>query len=240
MRTSILWKMLRRWVSTVFWLRNSSAAISGFVLRSTTSRATCSSRSVSDSRPVRRSCPAACAGGGDGRASRVRAPRLVAVAQRAAGVERRWRRAEARRSHGRARPAWASARPASVRDSAASIGASDLVGGSGRRERELGRAGRVAVVQRDRGGGSVGPGGGEGKLHGRGRGRGASGRALGLVSASEREPAARQQLEAVRPPAAGDERQLLATGAAEEQLDGSVRLPGFEQDAGEPSPQPRP
>src|SRR5262250_41070 len=40
--TPILWKMLRRWVSTVFWLKNSSAAICGLVLRSTTSRATCS------------------------------------------------------------------------------------------------------------------------------------------------------------------------------------------------------
>jgi hypothetical protein len=38
--TSSLWKMLRRCVSIVFWLRTSSAAISGFVLRSTTKRAT--------------------------------------------------------------------------------------------------------------------------------------------------------------------------------------------------------
>jgi hypothetical protein len=55
--TSILRKMLRRWVSTVFWLRKSSAAISALVLRSTTSRATCSSRSVSDSSPVPSALP---------------------------------------------------------------------------------------------------------------------------------------------------------------------------------------
>ena len=233
--TSILWKMWRRWVSTVFLLRNSSAAISGFVLRSTTSRATCSSRSVSDSRPVPSVLP-----------GRVRrwvamselaefALRLVAVAQRAAGVQARWPRAEARRSRGRARRlervrgprACATARPRSERGprSAAAADVSASVGG----------AGRVAVVQGDRRGGSVGPGGSERQLHGRGRGGSASGRALGLVSPSEREPAARQQFEAVRPPAAGDERQLLTAGRAEEQLDGLSRLPGFEQNAGEPT-----
>jgi len=41
------WKMLRGCVWTVFWLRNSSAVISGFVLRSTTSRAISDSRAVS-------------------------------------------------------------------------------------------------------------------------------------------------------------------------------------------------
>src|SRR5215470_15271272 len=50
--TPILWKMLRRWVSTVFWLKNSSAAICGLVLRSTTSHASWSSRPVSDSMPA--------------------------------------------------------------------------------------------------------------------------------------------------------------------------------------------
>ncbi len=45
--TPILRKMLRRWVSTVFWLKKSSAAISVLVLRSTTSRAISRSRSVS-------------------------------------------------------------------------------------------------------------------------------------------------------------------------------------------------
>src|SRR5215469_2880055 len=50
--TPILWKMLRRWVSIVFWLKNSSAAICGLVLRSTTSHATWSSRPVSDLMPA--------------------------------------------------------------------------------------------------------------------------------------------------------------------------------------------
>ena len=50
--TSSLWNTLRRCVSTVFGLRNSAAAISGLVLRSTTSRAISSSRAVSDATPV--------------------------------------------------------------------------------------------------------------------------------------------------------------------------------------------
>src|SRR4029079_17265617 len=54
----------------------------------------------------------------------------------------------------------------------------------------------------------------------------------------QRQPAPREQLEAVHPPAAGDERQLLTTGAAEEQLDGPGRAPGFEQAAGEPHRSP--
>ena len=58
------------------------------------------------------------------------------------------------------------------------------------------------------------------------------------TAAIQREPAPCEQLEAVRPPTAGDERQLLTAGAAEEHLDGSVRLPGLEQDAGEPHRSP--
>ncbi len=49
--TSSLRKMLRMWVSTVFRLRNRSAAISGLVRRSTTRWATSSSRALSASRP---------------------------------------------------------------------------------------------------------------------------------------------------------------------------------------------
>ena len=49
--TPSLRNVLRRWVSTVFELRKSSAAICGLVLRSTTSRAIWSSRSVSESTP---------------------------------------------------------------------------------------------------------------------------------------------------------------------------------------------
>ena len=51
--TSSLRNEFRRWVSTVLRLRKSSAAISGFVFRSTTRRATSSSRAVSSSTP----CP---------------------------------------------------------------------------------------------------------------------------------------------------------------------------------------
>ena len=50
--TPTLAKMLRRWVSTVFLLKKSVAAIWVFVWRSTTSRAISSSRAVSVSRPL--------------------------------------------------------------------------------------------------------------------------------------------------------------------------------------------
>ena len=88
------------------------------------------------------------------------------------------------------------------------------------------------------GGGTIGPGSREGKSYGRCRDLGKTGCALGLAAAIERQPTPREQLEAVRPPAAGDERQLLTTGAAEKQLDGSVWLPGLEQDGSEPHRSP--
>jgi hypothetical protein len=47
-----LWKMLRRCDSTVLRLGNNSAAISAFVVRAPTSRATCGCRPVNDSIPV--------------------------------------------------------------------------------------------------------------------------------------------------------------------------------------------
>ena len=62
--------------------------------------------------------------------------------------------------------------------------------------------------------------------------------ALGLAAAIQRQPTPCEQLEAVYPPAAGDERQVAATGAAEKQLDGSVKLRGFEQDNSEPHRSP--
>ena len=63
---------------------------------------------------------------------------------------------------------------------------------------------------------------------------GQSARPLSLVAAIHRQPAPCEQLETVRPPAAGDVRQLSSPGAVKEQLDRSVRLSGFEQDCGEP------
>jgi hypothetical protein len=93
-------------------------------------------------------------------------------------------------------------------------------------------------MQSHRGDGTIGPRGGEGQPNGRCRDLGTIGRVLGLAAAIQRQPAAGQQLEPVRPPAARDERQVRTTGAAEEQLDGSVRLRGLEQDAGEPRRSP--
>jgi hypothetical protein len=72
-------------------------------------------------------------------------------------------------------------------------------------------------VQGDGRGGPAGPGGSEGQLHGRSSRVGAAGRTLRLLSPSKGEPAACQQFEAVRPPAAGDKRQLLTTAVAEQQ-----------------------
>ena len=118
--TSILRKMLRRWVSTVFWLRTRSPAICGLVLRSTTSRATWSSRSVSESMRVPSVWPACV------RRWRAGGPSFLALAPRCRVAQRadasnaaaaRWSSATARSLW----PAWPSARPASVRESALSI-----------------------------------------------------------------------------------------------------------------------
>jgi hypothetical protein len=86
--------------------------------------------------------------------------------------------------------------------------------------------------------GTIGPGSSKGEPHGRCRDLGKTGCAFGFAVAIQRQPAAREELEAVHPPAAGYERHLLTTGAPEEQLDGSVWLPVFEQDASEPHRSP--
>ena len=88
------------------------------------------------------------------------------------------------------------------------------------------------------GDGTVGPRSSEGKPHGRCRDLGKTGCSLSLASAIQRQPTPCEQLEAVRPPAAGDERQLLAAGRGEEQLQGLVRLPGFQQRTREPHGSP--
>ena len=81
--------MFRRWVSTVFWLRKSAAAISGFVLRSTTRRASSSSRSVSARcRSVRLARPAF-GGGSACRASAARARLRAGAAARRSCLEDR-------------------------------------------------------------------------------------------------------------------------------------------------------
>ena len=81
--------MLRRWVSTVFSLRNSSPAIWRFVWRSQTSSAISRSRSVSCSSPA----PAADGGARAARHAMAEPPqllrRLLAQPARAGGVERR-------------------------------------------------------------------------------------------------------------------------------------------------------
>ena len=155
--TPSLRKMLRRCVSTVFWLRNSSAAISGLVLRSTTSPATCSSRSVSAASPsapaapgrVRRctrfprrrsSCSAASRCGRAPHASKVAAARSISAdgAVRLAGR--------------RERPPGEHPRQRGLDHGA------DLLGGRRGRQRPFGGCAVLAGVQGDRRGGALGPG----------------------------------------------------------------------------------
>src|SRR5262249_44521711 len=116
---------------------------------------------------------------------------------------------------------------------------SGSVGRVGRGQRSFRSEGSVTGIERDGGDGSVGPRGGEGELYGRRHHLGKSRRAPGLAGAIEGQPAPGEQLEEVRPPAAWNERQLLTTDTAEEQLDGLAWLPGLEQDVGEPGRGPR-
>ena len=117
--TSSLRKMLRRWVSIVLTLRNSSLAISGLVRRSTTRSATWTSRCVRVSTPAPLTLP--------GRVRWwMRRPACAAPARPPAGSA--WRRtdraaglpARARRPPARARPLHPNALPARVRARAAS------------------------------------------------------------------------------------------------------------------------
>ena len=118
--TSSLRKMFRMCVSTVLGLRNSVSAISGLVLRSTTSRATWPSRSVSASTPIAPIWP--------GRVRRCTRRPSRRSSCSAASRYRVLRRHELRGgvlelSHRPLGfPACASARPASARESAASTG----------------------------------------------------------------------------------------------------------------------
>ena len=85
--TPSLAKMLRRCDSTVLALRNSSAAISRLVLRSVTRSAISSSRSVREARPSASGSPPRRRGlGADAELAQL-APRRLALARRAAGVE---------------------------------------------------------------------------------------------------------------------------------------------------------
>ena len=203
--------MLRMCDSTVFWLRKSSAAISGLVLRSTISRATSSSRSLSDRTPI------------SSARARARAAMDPAaeLAQLALGLGRRWREqpdalkaAAARSSSAAARsfsPACASARsgerPRDRRIDDAP-GRLELVG-RGQRPRAAPAASSVGERER-----STGPRG-----DGRAIGRPIApahprppGRRLAPRRPAGLEEAAGQQLEAVGAPGLRDQSQLRATG----------------------------
>ena len=97
--------MLRRWVSIVLMLRNSSAAISGLVRRSTTSRATSASRWVSVSTPLPSSLPGPRAAVHGLAEPAQLALGLLPVADGAAGVELLGGALELGRPRARDRPA---------------------------------------------------------------------------------------------------------------------------------------
>ena len=131
--TPTLRKMLRRWVSTVFWLRKSSAAISRVRLavdhEAGELQLALGQRRDAAVAPSRRRC----AGRRCARACAARAPPRPGTARRR--TRRTLRRpARARRPPGRVSPASASARPASTRACAASQRVADAferLGGGG-------------------------------------------------------------------------------------------------------------
>ena len=97
----------------------------------------------------------------------------------------------------------------------------------------VGGGGRISSLERDGRGGAVRHRLGQGQAQLRGRGARTAGRALGRDGLPDREPAAGQKLEVVGPPAAGDSRQLLASGGRQQDLDGARGLPALVERAGE-------
>jgi hypothetical protein len=140
--------------------------------------------------------------------------RALAVAPRAASVER-CRRAL---KFGHGTMLFAGFRERSARNRARQRGldgGTGSVGRIGRAQRPFRGEGSVTGIERDGGDGSVGPGGREGELHGRCHRLGQSRRAPSVAGAIEGQPAPGEQLEAARPPATRDERQLLGLGGHE-------------------------
>ena len=108
--------------------------------------------------------------------------------------------------------------------------------GAGRRECAFGGRGRVAAGERNRRGGPLGPGDVRAEAGLRRDGGREAGRSLGLLDAPERDPAARQQLEVLRPPAPRYVRQLLSSGRRDEQLGGLLRVAALHTDDCEDDP----
>ena len=213
--------MLRRWVSTVFWLRKSSAAIWGFVLRSTTSRASSSSRSVSEAMPPS-PLPAACAGRRCRRAFGARAPPARASAGRRTSRTRP-RRARAPSPPGRApRPQRALARRGAEplrRGSRAPTSSSAAAASSARAAASAGSRVEGDGGRRDAAS-PPGIGSPTASAHaGQPRPR------VRLPRACPPRVTAREELEAAGPPGAGDHRELLASGRRQEQLGGPSGRP---------------
>ena len=202
--TSSLRKMFRMCVSTVFGLRKSASAISGFVLRSTTSRATCSSRPVSARRRSHRPCRGAVRRWTRWAEASQLALGRGAVSERAAGVKLGGgvlSSATARSG----RPAWRARGPrASARarldgapTSSAAAAEASARSAASRNRRHRVRRPRRRDLPSNPPCGVAAP---------RPRPAHGGGRAFGVASAAEREPAAGEQLERPRPPDAGDER----------------------------------
>ena len=224
--TPSLRKMLRRCVSTVFLLGNSSAAILGLVLRlrraappaARVSLAT-RGRSVGPAWPRAPMGPMTELSG--------LAFRLVAVAERAARVEL-GRRAPKLAISPIALAGLGGLDPRACAESAPWMG---LRRPERHQPKACARSVARALPRSDQGGGGpIGPGGSEGKPHGSCRRLGKRGGALGLAAAIQRQPTPCEQLEAVRPPTAGDECQLLTTARPRSSSTARSGCPGLEQD----------
>ena len=214
--------MLRRCVSTVFWLRNSSAAISGFVLRSTTSRASWSSRSVSDSIPVASGLARPCAPVDAAAELPQLSLGLVAVAQSAARVEVAGRVLElgdgaiALAGRGECAPCERPRQRGLDRRA-------DLVGGGSGHERSLGGPRRVAGVEGDGRCRTIRPRGRHRQPDGLGPRLGRSRCTLGIGVAVRASSQARvEHLEVAGPRAAGDQRRVPRRPRSR----GAARQPG--------------
>ena len=220
--------MLRMCASTVFWLRYSSAAISGLVRRSTSRRATCSSRALSDATPTASWSP------------RCRAPvdpvpeaphlalGLVAESQGPVGLEVGGGPLQLLERLGRA-----SGEGQRTPGERAGEGGLDRGAGLGRErrrvERPRGRSRRVARVQRDGGRGAMGPRRGHRKARGRRHGIGAGRGALGLASPTQHQQGAGQHVEILGPPPARDESEVVSAPRRDEQGGGCGRVAGCER-----------
>jgi hypothetical protein len=115
-------------------------------------------------------------------------------------------------------------------------GGADLIRGERRRECPLGGGVRISAVECDRRCGAVGHGIRHAEMQRRGRGLRAGGGVFGVAPATEREPAAGQQLKRLGSPHARNQGELVASRGRDEDVDGPLRFAVFEERGGERYP----